>query len=282
MDEASPGAIQTLALVLTLWLTGIGVGMMVQLSEIVRSLTRLGLVARTVTLDVLVVPVAMWIAVRLLVEDEGYATGLLLVAFAAAGPLGLKLAQVARADTAFAIGIVVVLEAANILLIPLWSGLLGLTSSADVFLEIVRTVTLLVALPLAIGLAVQHVRPERAAAVSARALRLATVGLVVVVSIIVTRSLDTMLETFTNGAALASGIVITFALGAGWLVGGPQESTRLATSLVSGCRASGAALAVASSAFADRPEVAAGVVTAGLVSVLIPTLVAYLIAWRIP
>jgi hypothetical protein len=81
---------------------------------------------------------------------------------------------------------------------------------------------------------------------------------------------------------LAFVLVITFALGAGWQVGGPARATRLTTSVVTGYRANGAAPAVATSAFADQPEVAAGVITAGLISVTVPTTTSYLIAWRAP
>jgi len=272
-------AIQTIALVATLWATGIGLGMKVNLGDILASLTRVGLVTRTITLDVVLVPIVMWLIVRVLVADDGYATGLLLVAFAAAGPLGIKLAQVTRADTAYAIGIVVVLEAANIVIIPLWSGVLGITGSANVIVDIVRTVGLLVVLPLAIGMGVRRLQ-GRESTLSDVALRLATVGLVVVVSIVIVRSLDVMLASLTNGAALASVLTIGFALGAGWLMGGPGRDTRLTTSVVTGCRANGAALAVATSAFATVPEVAAGVVVAGLVSITLPTTMAYLIARR--
>ena len=280
MNEATLETIQAVALVATLWATGLGLGMKARPSDIPRSLTRRWLVARTITLDVVLVPIAMWVAVRLLVQDEGYATGLLLVAFAAAGPLGIKLAQATRADTAFAIGIVLVLEFANIVLIPLWSSLLGLASSTSVAFETVRTVALLVALPLAVGMTVRSLRPGLASPWADVALRLSTVGLVVVVTIIVIRSLDTMVEGITNGAASAAIVVIAFALGAGWLMGGPQRETRLATSVVTGCRSGGAALAVAATAFADQPAVTAGVVTAGLVSVTLPTLLAYAVAWR--
>lgn len=280
MSEASLDAIQTLVLVATLWMTGIGLGMKVRLSDILESLTRVRLVARTVTLDVVLVPVAMWIAVRLLVQDDGYATGLLLVAFAAAGPLGINLSQVTGADTAYAIGIVVVLEVANVVLIPLWSSALGITGSADVIIDIVRTVGFLVVLPLVVGMGVRKWRQQYATRLADGALRLATLGLVAIVAIVIGRSVDVMLASFTNGAALASIIVISFALGAGWLVGGPGHQTRLTTSVVTGCRANGAALAVATGAFAGQPEVAAGVVTAGLVSITLPTVLAYLIAWR--
>jgi len=280
VDDGTLEAIQNLTLLATLWLTGIGLGMQVRLAEVVRSLQRRALVARTVVLDVLLVPAAMWLAVRLLVQDEGYATGLLLVAFAAAGPLGLKLAQVMRADAAYAIGIVVVLEASNTLLVPLWAASLGITASTAVTLDIVRTLVAIVLLPLAVGMIVRRVRPEAAVALGPICLRMATVGLAVVVGLVIVRNVGTMSEALSNGAAVAAVVVVVFALAAGWALGGPERGTRLSTSVVTGVRANAAALAVAGSTFADQPAVLAGVVTAGLVSVTLPTLMAYVVAWR--
>jgi len=238
----------------------VGLGTQVSLGEIARSLRQWRLVVRAIVLDVVLVPVVMWIAVELLVPDEGYATGLLLVAFAAAGPLRLKLAQVMGADPAFAIGIVVILEVANIVLVPLWASLLGLSSSADILVDIVRTLALLVALPLAMGMAFRSLRPANAVTLGRRALVLAAVGLVVSVAIISARYLDVVLGSVGNGAALASIIVTSFALVAGFLLGGPRRATRLTTSAVTGVGANAAALAVATGAFAGQPAVAAGVV----------------------
>lgn len=235
--DAALETTQTLSLVATMWLAGIGLGLQVGLGDIARSLTRVRLVARTITLDVLLIPLAVWIAVRLLVTDDEFATGLLLVAFAAAGPLGLKLAHVMRADMAYAIGIVAVLELANLVLVPVWSGLLGLTNSVDATAEIVRTIALLVAAPLGLGMLIRRRWPADAEAVGGRSIQLASVGLLVVVSVVIVRGFETFIGAFGNGAAVASVAVIGFGLVAGWLLGGPHRPSRLTTSVVTACRA---------------------------------------------
>jgi predicted Na+-dependent transporter len=55
----------------------------------------------------------VWALVELLSIPDEYAIGLLLVGFASAGPLGIKAAQIAGADVACAVSLVVVLEAAT-------------------------------------------------------------------------------------------------------------------------------------------------------------------------
>lgn len=264
----------SVALVVTLWATGIGLGMSVRPAQVVDSLRRRGLVTRMVLLDLLLVPVAMWVCVRWLALDDGLATGLLLVAFAAAGPLAIKLAHLAGGDVAFAVGIVIVLEVANVLVVPLWASQLGLVSTAAVAIEIVRTLLLLVLLPLTLGLFVGRRWPARAPGWAPVAARVSSVGLVVVVCVIVGRDIDVVISAIETGAALASVVVVALALLGGWLFGGPLRATRVTASMASGVRANGVALAIATTAFADRPEVAVGVVTAGLVSIVVPTLVA--------
>jgi BASS family bile acid:Na+ symporter len=267
-----------LALAITLWATGIGLGISVGMSDIVGALGRRRLVGRIVVLDLLLVPIAMWVCVRLLVPDEAIATGLLLVAFAAAGPLGIKLVQLAGGDAALAIGLVVTLELANLVAIPLWSSLLGITSTLDVAIDIVRTLVLLVLAPLAGGLLIgRRLRVEGRRRLEVATARIGNVGLVLVVAVVVGRNLDTIGPS-TIGAVVAAAIVVAFALAAGWVVGGPDRPRRISASLVTGVRANAAALAIATTSLAHLPGVALGVVIAGLVSVVAPTLVAVLLA----
>lgn len=155
MDPLAPGSFLdtavALAITVTLWATGIGLGASVRASDIVAPLRRRGLLARVLALDLILVPVAMWVCVRVLVPDDGYATGLLLVAFASAGPLAMKLVGLARGNAALAIGLVVVLEVANLVVVPLWTSLLGVTSALVVIVDILRTLAILVLAPLVSG-----------------------------------------------------------------------------------------------------------------------------------
>ena len=89
------------------------------------------------------------------VIPDHYATGLLLVGVASAGPLGIKAAQLARADLPYAIALVVVLEAANVVAIPVWVALLLPPGVQVPMWPVVRTLLLLVLAPLAVGMAVR-------------------------------------------------------------------------------------------------------------------------------
>jgi len=67
---------------------------------------------------------------------------------------------------------------------------------------------------------------------------------------------------------------VLLALLLGWLLGGPARPTRAATSLVTGVRANGPALAVAQASFASLAAVTVAIVTFGMFSILLPVLFA--------
>ena len=75
---------------------------------------------------------------------------------------------------------------------------------------------------------------------------------------------------------------MAFALGGGWLVGGPHPATRFAVALVSAQRGSSVALAIALTAFADVPEAAVAVVVFGMISIVVVPTIGVLARGRIP
>ena len=77
-----------------------------------------------------------------------------------------------------------------------------------------------------------------------------------------------------GGAAWTAGVL---ARRWGWLRGGPARPTRAATSLVTGVRASGQALAIAQASFPLLAEVSVAIVAFGMFSILLPVLFAIVV-----
>ena len=123
MDELL-GTAYAIGAVVALWAAGVGIGMDHSIHEMLDPLRRVGLVGRVAVVDVLVLPLLVWALVKLFQVPSGYATGLLLVGIASAGPLGLKASQIARADAVTALALVVALEILNLAAVPLWSAVL--------------------------------------------------------------------------------------------------------------------------------------------------------------
>lgn len=257
------------ALALTLWITGLGLGMSFGLGQILRTLRRGGLFARATVLDVVIVPLLVWGLVQAFSIPDHYATGLLLVGVASAGPLGIKAAQLARADLPYAIALVVVLEAANVVAIPVWVALLLPPGVQVPMWPVVRTLLLLVLAPLAVGMAVRARRPPTAARLAQLAAPLSTVGLLVVIAIVLARYARIVLDVFVAvGPAALTAVLLALLLG--WLLGGPGRPTRAATSLVTGVRANGPALAIAQASFPSLAAVSVATVAFAMFSVLLP------------
>ena len=257
------------ALALTLWITGLGLGVSFGPEQILRTLRRGGLFARAIVLDVVIVPLLVWGLVQALSIPDRYATGLLLVGVASAGPLGIKAAQLAHADLPYAIALVVVLEAANVVAIPVWVALLMPPGVQVPMWPVVRTLLLLVLAPLAVGMAVRARRPPTAARLAQLAAPLSTIGLVVVIAVVLARYARIVLDAFVAvGPAALTAVLLALLLG--WLLGGPGRPTRAATSLVTGVRANGPALAIAQASFPSLAEVSVAIVAFGMFSVLLP------------
>ena len=258
-----------MALALTLWIAGLGLGMSFGPRQILRTLRRGGLFARATVLDVVIVPLLVWGLVQAFSIPDRYATGLLLVGVASAGPLGIKAAQLARADLPYAIALVVVLEAANVVAIPVWVALLMPPGVQVPMWPVVRTLLLLVLAPLAVGMAVRARRPPTAARLAQLAAPLSTIGLVVVIAVVLARYARIVLDAFVAvGPAALTAVLLALLLG--WLLGGPGRPTRAATSLVTGVRANGPALAIAQASFPSLAEVSVAIVAFGMFSVLLP------------
>ena len=253
------------ALALTLWITGLGLGMSFGPGQILRTLRRGGLFARATVLDVVIVPLLVWGLVQAFSIPDHYATGLLLVGVASAGPLGIKAAQLARADLPYAIALVVVLEAANVVAIPVWVALLLPPGVQVPMWPVVRTLLLLVLAPLAVGMAVRARRPPTAARLAQLAAPLSTVGLLVVIAIVLARYARIVLDVFVAvGPAALTAVLLAL------LLGGPGRPTRAATSLVTGVRANGPALAIAQASFPSLAAVSVAIVAFAMFSVLLP------------
>jgi BASS family bile acid:Na+ symporter len=264
------------ALALTLWITGLGLGMSFGPRQILRTLRRGGLFARAAVLDILLLPLLIWGLTRAFSVPDRYATGLLLVGMASAGPLGIKAAQLARADLPYAIALVVVLEAANAVAIPIWVALLLPPGVQVPMGPVVRTLLLLVLAPLAVGMAIRPSRPSIARRLAHWAAPLSTLGLVVVIVIVLARYAGIVAEAFAAvGPAALTAVLLALLLG--WLLGGPARPTRAATSLVTGVRASGPALAIAQASFPSLAEVSVAIVAFGMFSILLPVLFAVVV-----
>lgn len=279
MDGALDAA-YLVALVVALWGTGIALGAEHAASELLAPVSRAGLLGRVALVDVLLLPLLVWVLVRLLEVPDDYAVGLLLVGMASAGPLGIKAAQLAGADVPAAVSLVLALELANLVAIPFWAAVLLPDGTEVAPLDVLGTLLIMVVAPLAIGMACRRAAPRLAAHLPRPLTLLSNVGLVAVVAIVLARDADKVVDAMGERVPLVAALAVAAALGLGWLAGGSSRATRASASIVTGVRATGPALAIAAASFPDRDNVRVGVVVFALFSVVVPLAAALVIRRR--
>ena len=193
--------------------------------------------------------------------------GVLLLGAAAGAPFLPTLAQIARGNLAFAVGLMVLLMVITVGYLPLVLPALLPTVTVNSG-DIARSLLLLMLLPLAGALAVNAKLPAAAARVKPVFDRLSTLGLLLVVFLQVVVNFTNVLSMFGTRGILAGLLFIALGYGLGWLLGGPTADTRRVLGLGTAQRNIAAALVVGSQSFSD-PDVVVMVVVVAMVSLLI-------------
>lgn len=256
-------------LLITLWGTGFAVGLSASPAEAASPLKRPSLLLRAAGLDMVAIPVVVWALLQVASLPQDQEIGLLLVGAAAAGPLGIKAAQIAGADAGLAFAVVVLLEMSNAVAMPLMAAIL-IPEGVEVPVgNILGTLVVVVVLPVVGGWAVRA-RYGRAGGWVKPLTVVTNVTTVVAVAAVVVRYWESIVDGLQAGAGWVALVTVVFALVAGWVVGGPERQTRLTLSLVTGIRANALALAVAKTSYPDRPGVTTVIVTFAFVSVFLP------------
>ncbi len=263
-----------LAIIVTLWATAIALGASHDLRAVRAAAGRRGRFARLVALDVLLVPLVVIAFTRLFAVPTEEAIGLVIVGTASAGPLGLKATQLARGDLPLAIGLVIVLELANVVAMPVWAAILTPGVSALPIGEIARTLVLGILVPLGLGFAIGGLAPRSAPALSRLSTWVSTAGLAAVIGIVLVRDGGALVDAAGSGvpAVAVASIVVSMALG--WWLGGPDAASRRTGALVSSVRANITALAVVTTAYGSGTPATSAIVVFGLCSLVIVPVVA--------
>ncbi len=134
--------------------------------------------------------------------------------------------------------------------------------------QIARSLFLLMLLPLAGALAVKAYFADVAARTKPLLDRLSNLGLIVLVVLITVTNVNNVLAVFGTRGILAGLLFIAMGFAIGWMLGGPDTSTRRVLALGTAQRNIAAALVVGSQSFSD-PKVVVMVVVVAIVSLLV-------------
>jgi predicted Na+-dependent transporter len=267
MDTAQFVSLLTNVLMLVfLWSMNLGQGMSFTLQQIATPFKKPGVILLAVLLNSVLIPLLYWALTLVLPMNPDYATGFMLVGFAAAAPFAIKAAAVEKGDMPLMIGLVVLLGALNVVFIPLWCALLMPAGTTVDVLNIAVTLVVLVLAPLALGLLIRARWAEHAREWAPEANKISTLMLLLVIALMFVTSWQSIVSILGAWVIVGGLIAIAISMVAGYFFGGKNPAARRTVATVSGMRAVGPALAIAASAFAGNPDVTAVVVVLGILS----------------
>lgn len=250
----------------------LAMGLSLTIPEIIEPLKNARLVVLALAVNFVLVPLLVWGLQAVLSLDEAIYTGLVLMATAAGAPFLPKLAQAAKGNIAFSVGLMVMLMVVTVVYMPVVLPLFLEGVTVDAW-AIANSLIVSMLVPLAIGLFAKWRWSDMAdglapvmSQISSVAVMLLLVGAIVlqwenIVSLVGTRGL------------LAIAVLVVVSLVMGYFAGGSDPGVRSVMGLGTAQRNLSAALVVGAQNFSDTPMVLVTVVVAGIILlvILLPT-----------
>ncbi|OBG44727.1 transporter [Mycolicibacterium fortuitum] len=229
----------------------LAVGLSLTVGQIVVPLKNIRLVALSLTANFVLAPLAafgLWKAFGL---DEPLGIGLLLCGLAAGAPFLIKLAEFAKADMAFAVGLMVLLMVVTVGYVPLVLPVFVAGTAVNPA-RIAVSLVVLMLIPLAAGLALRARGPGIAARFRPVIGKVSTLSMILVIVLTIAAHFNSVLSVFGTFGILAAVVYTMICAGIGWLLGGSAARDVLA--LGTAQRNAAAAFVVAGQNF-DDPKV---------------------------
>jgi BASS family bile acid:Na+ symporter len=245
----------------------VSMGLSLTTTQVIEPLKNPGLVAQALIANFVLAPLAAWGIAELVGLSDSTALGLILIGSAAGAPFLPKLAQMAKGDVAYSVGLMTLLMVVTVAFIPLVLG--SLIDSVEVSAwAIAKPLLLGMLLPLGLALAVRA-RYDDAKNVAPALNQISTMALALGGVIALVLVLPTMIDSFGTGAYLALILFLVATLAAGYLLGGKDRATRVVSGLGTAQRNLSAALLIATTSFASDGEVFVMVMLASVVMLVV-------------
>jgi predicted Na+-dependent transporter len=260
--------------------TVLSLGMTYTVGQLVAPLHRVVLVIAMVVLNAGVIPALAWGIAEITPMNTKYVPGLVLATLGAGSAASLKAAQLAkRADLPLAVSVVVVLQLVNIIAVPLWAGQVVTGASISAW-DIVKSLLLLVLLPLAAGLVIRARYADHAKNWQPELVKAANLALVVALATGISANWSTIVSMFGSWVIVTAIIIIILAGALGLLPGGKSAEVRTTTGMVSVFRFASLGLIIIGAQLGGNPVYLGPAITFALVDFIVPLALAVEIAHR--
>jgi len=262
--------LSTLVFVVTSMLA---MGLSLTVAQIVAPLRNARLVILALAANFILVPIVAYLITTIYPLSDGLKIGLLLVSTAAGAPFLPRLAQIAKGNLAFSVGLMVLLMVFTIAYLPVVLPRLLQGVSVDPW-SIARPLILLMLIPLAMGLFTKSRYAEIAGALHPYLARTSTFALILLIAAGLLAHLKAVLGAFGSGGIIALLLLLGLAFVFGYFLGGRDGSIRSVLGLGTAQRNLSAALVIATANFASDPDVIVMVLVLGLVDLIMLMLIA--------
>ena len=226
----------------------LSMGLSLTTKQIVDPLKNPRLVVLALVANFILVPLVAYGLTFLLALDEPLAIGLILISTAAGAPFLPKLVEMAKGNTAFSVGLMVLLMVVTILYLPLVLPLL-LTGVEVNPLDIAQSLVVMMLIPLAIGLFIKARYEDTAEKIQPTFASASSIALLVLIILGVVLNFNNMIALVGSRGLLAAAIFVASAFVIGYLLSGKERSIKSVTGLGTAQRNISAALVVAAQNF---------------------------------
>jgi BASS family bile acid:Na+ symporter len=250
----------------------LAMGLSLTVPEIIAPLKNVRLVILALVINFVAVPFVAWAIQAVMDLDQDIYTGLLLLATAAGAPFLPKLAQVAKGNAAFSVGLMVLLMVVTVVYMPIVLPLFLSGVEINPW-DIAKSLIVMMLLPLGIGLFMKSRWPAVAKELQGLMSNASSFAILLLLVGAIILQWSAIVSLIGTGGLIAILIFLLVSLALGYFAGGSDPATRSVMGLGTAQRNVSAALVVGAQNFSDSPNVLVTVIVGALIGLvlLMPT-----------
>ena len=230
----------------------LSMGLNLTIKQIAEPLKNTRLVIMALVANFILVPLLVYGLTLLIPLSDGYKTGLIILSIAAGAPFLPKLADIAKSDVPFSIGLMLLLMVVTIFYLPV--VLPFLLKGAEVSSwDIAQSLIVMMLIPLIIALAIRAYFEKIAKVLQTIFEKISNISLILLTISLVILNAGHLINMF-GYPLVAILVVLAGAMFIGYYLGGKEKNTRVVMAMGAGQRNISAAILVATQNFKD-PDV---------------------------
>jgi BASS family bile acid:Na+ symporter len=227
-----------------------GLGLTVR--NIVEPLKNVKLVVLSLIVNFILVPVLVYGIISIVPLNEGERIAMLLIAIAGGAPFIPKLADIAKGDIPFSIGLMLLLMVVTIFFMPLVVPLMFSGAEASSW-DIAKSLVVTMLLPLIVALIIRAYWEKGAKPMQGLFAKLTNIAMLLLIISLVILNTNHLIDKI-GYPLLAILLLLIGAMVIGYYLGGKEKGVRVVSSLGAGQRNISAALLVGTQNF-DNPDI---------------------------